>query len=1690
MVRSRLFTRQVRALCRKNLIQFARHWFLNLVRCLILPVAFIVFLGEAQNFFSRPATYGFGNVAQVKDFATELGSGKFVWIDRTGSSGGEAQRVVDIFTAGVTRGTVVQLQTSTELAELCPQNFIGASPCFAAVEFNEVDFTTNQFSYTLRADTGSNTIRVDTNSGSFEQKVLPLQWAIDQAIFQLSNSGGTLPPTPLEQPYTQISNEERKTDMRLSYLSGVRTILALAFFIGQLGVVYQLVGHIAEEREALITDLLDSMSCLRAARFASFHLSYSIMFLPGWILMGVALALTCFTKTNIGLVIVFHFLNGFALTSWSLFAGSWFRKAQLSGISATIAAVILAIIAQVIKDRSSGSVIILSLIFPPMTYVFGILIITNWERESLATNVVLKGPSGATMLAIIIVLLVQIVVYPFLAAMVEDRMFHGGFFRTFRKSKASVEEVEDIDGAAVVIHGLNKDYVPRAVFRKEKAKRNTVHAVSNLSLTVQKGQVYGLLGANGSGKSTTLGMISGSISITSGSIVIDGNPRLEGKHLPQGILGVCPQKNVIWDMLTVRQHVEIWQAIKGDAGSSEMEDIDDLIERCDLGSKAQFMASNLSGGQKRKLGLAICFVGGSRVCLLDEISSGLDPVSRHVIWNIILHMRGQRTMVMTSHFLDECDVLCDDIAILAKGELQAQGSSVELKARLGEGWSVVVKRVENQSVEAEESWIGHVGKQEGMVQMSPVGDDMRDVAAVVQTVVPTAVQKVVVPGESVFRLRTSDPVLVARVMQVLDEKKEQLRLESCDLSGPTLEDVFLRIMEGVKAREEQDKEALLGSSFPIKSEEETSKHGAMPFVMPAHSRSESSDPINVIGATTMAPSSSTTSMDDASAPNKALDLSDGRRTGVWEQTLFVLGKRWLIMTRGWFSFIAPLLVVAFACGISTVFINSGYNPGCDVVYRDNADVDLTFPMYDGVPLVVAPSANILSSVLNRTSATLLASAGSALLQRRQSTDLASSLENAPSLSLANSTANLTFKVIAEDSQSAMSSLIEANRENLASGGLYIDNTASQATFTWLAEYSGFNGPSLLNLADNILYNDATGSSGLHINTYFRWFESKRLGDTGKALKFIVFFGLSWAVYPAFAALYPTRERLNAVKAFQFSNGMKPTSLWLGHFLYELPMILLSSTVVVILFAAITPGIWNALGLLWLVLVFYSIASVLLAFVVSLFATSQLAAFALSAGTGCVYFLLYVAGYLLTLTYAAALHSEQDLRVIHYTMSLLFPIASLIKAAFVSLNAFSLACDGNELAGYFGGIDYFGGPILYLILQSPLYFGILIWYDSGRWRPRKGKRAVVGGGAGAGRFVDTLDEDVAAEAVRIDGHPDDVLQVSHLVKTFKETVAVDDISFGVSRGSCFALLGPNGAGKTTTFSILRGELGPDSGDASIAGLLISQNRNEARQYLGVCPQFDAMDALTVREHLAFYARIKGIPKSEIVRNVEVIIEAVGLTPFATRLGDKLSGGNQRKLTLGSALLGNPTCLLIDEASSGMDAASKRVMWKTIAKVTPGRAIVITTHSMEEADALANRSGILAKRFLAFGTIRDLKEKYGAGYSIACACESPGDVELLTKSVRERYPDAIIDGKVYGTNVKYRLPKGAASVADIFKHMEHIRSVILPALKYSVSGATLEEVFVSVVEKNNIKEEGADPEPTQGKRGWRRFVAGFA
>jgi ABC-type multidrug transport system ATPase subunit len=153
-----------------------------------------------------------------------------------------------------------------------------------------------------------------------------------------------------------------------------------------------------------------------------------------------------------------------------------------------------------------------------------------------------------------------------------------------------------------------------------------------------------------------------------------------------GGVGICPQKNVLWDDLTVEEHVRIWNLIK--SRGDDKETLKRLIEECDLTMKRHAKSKTLSGGQKRKLQLAAMFTGGSTICAIDEVSSGLDPLSRRKIWDIILAARGTRTILMTSHFLDEADLLADHIAILSKGHLKCEGSAVQLKTQYGGGYRV------------------------------------------------------------------------------------------------------------------------------------------------------------------------------------------------------------------------------------------------------------------------------------------------------------------------------------------------------------------------------------------------------------------------------------------------------------------------------------------------------------------------------------------------------------------------------------------------------------------------------------------------------------------------------------------------------------------------------------------------------------------------------------------------------------------------------------------------------------------------------------------------------------------------------------------------------------------------------------------------------------------------------------------
>jgi ABC-type nitrate/sulfonate/bicarbonate transport system ATPase subunit len=410
------------------------------------------------------------------------------------------------------------------------------------------------------------------------------------------------------------------------FSAAVVNYLSAAYLIGMIGIVYHLTGFQAMEREKGLSTLIEAMGGSKFARMMSYHFAFSLMYFAGWVVISLNMWSGIMSSSSPVILLIWHITAGWALASWALFLGSIFKKAQLSGITATVFSLGLGIIAQVSKDAGTGAYAILSLLFPPMNYVFHSILMGRWEGKMTGASVIKGAPDGHSSLPIVafwIFSVIQALLFPIAAAYIEHHLYGAA-----SPGHRHINSTTMTPGNAVELRGFTKRYPPRLLtkwFGKNVSKEPVV-AVDHLDLNVLEGQIMVLLGANGSGKTTTLEAIAGLAGVKEGHInIATGNG---------GGIGICPQQNVLWDEMTVEEHIRIWNLIK--CRGDDKETLKQLIEECDLTKKRHAKSKTLSGGQKRKLQLAAMFTGGSSVCAIDEVSSGLDPLSRRKIWDIIL----------------------------------------------------------------------------------------------------------------------------------------------------------------------------------------------------------------------------------------------------------------------------------------------------------------------------------------------------------------------------------------------------------------------------------------------------------------------------------------------------------------------------------------------------------------------------------------------------------------------------------------------------------------------------------------------------------------------------------------------------------------------------------------------------------------------------------------------------------------------------------------------------------------------------------------------------------------------------------------------------------------------------------------------------------------------------------------------
>lgn len=224
----------------------------------------------------------------------------------------------------------------------------------------------------------------------------------------------------------------------------------------------------------------------------------------------------------------------------------------------------------------------------------------------------------------------------------------------------------------------------------------------------------------------------------------------------------------------------------------------------------------------------------------------------------------------------------------------------------------------------------------------------------------------------------------------------------------------------------------------------------------------------------------------------------------------------------------------------------------------------------------------------------------------------------------------------------------------------------------------------------------------------------------------------------------------------------------------------------------------------------------------------------------------------------------------------------------------------------------------------------------------------------------------------------VIKTARLTKRYKNITAVNDLNLEIQQGELFALLGLNGAGKTTTVKMLSCLCSPSGGEAFVGGYSITKEPEKIKRLIAVSPQETAVaPALSVKENLEMICGIYGFGKEKAKSKITQLSKWLGLEPVLNRKAGKLSGGYCRRVSIAMALISEPQILFLDEPTLGLDVIARRELWEVICSLKGKTTIVLTTHYMEEAEALSDRIGIMKDgRLLVTGTAYELKERAGA------------------------------------------------------------------------------------------------------------------
>ncbi|CAF4021231.1 unnamed protein product [Rotaria sp. Silwood2] len=333
-------------------------------------------------------------------------------------------------------------------------------------------------------------------------------------------------------------------------------------------------------------------------------------------------------------------------------------------------------------------------------------------------------------------------------------------------------------------------------------------ALKNLSVKFYRNMITAFLGRNGAGKSTTWSILTGLIPPSSGTAYIDGYDILTDIKIVRQRLGFAPQYSILFDLLTVKEHLEFFSELKGAPNELIQSETEKMLKDLTLEKKAESYSTELSGGMKRKLSIAIAFIGNSTTVILDEPTAGVDPFARRAIWDLILKYKPARTIVLSTHHLDEADLLSDRVAIISSGELKCVGTTMYLKRKYCEGYNLIIEltSTSNENEHKRQPQENNCGDSItnktslNSIRFSKLTEFLRKYMFDIRIKEEHGDQITYIIVDDVEHTKIF-PIMLAD----LDENKTKYHIKSYGLSNSSLEQVFLRVADEIKRPEDYER---------------------------------------------------------------------------------------------------------------------------------------------------------------------------------------------------------------------------------------------------------------------------------------------------------------------------------------------------------------------------------------------------------------------------------------------------------------------------------------------------------------------------------------------------------------------------------------------------------------------------------------------------------------------------------------------------------------------------------------------------------------------------------------------------------------------------------------------------------------------------------------------------------------------